>query len=320
MHVLIVTDSYPPQPDGHAVSVAWWEQALRSAGHSVSVSTPRQLRLREQPDVLFVHGYGLRTAAVIAAYPRAPIVSFVHRHAYLDVPFLFPRISWLHTWLAARLYQRQKRFLEYSAHVFAPSERTAHITRAMTSRVPISVAITGVGPLFRAAAGTARPITPPKVLYVGRRSPDKNFTSLIPLAARRPDWQWHAIGAAGPDDDAAADAGFILTGHLSPAEVVGTIQEASVLLLPSEQETQGLAALEALTIGVPVVAPAGSAQAELIAVGESGETYEYGAPAEAVIGAIERAMTLAPLRVMPDQEEVSIAHVLSVLERVRRFP
>lgn len=320
MRILIITDSYPPQPDGHAASVAWWEQSLRTSGAHVTVSTPRRMRLREHPDVLFVHGYGLRTAAVIAAYPRVPIVSFVHRHAYLDVPLLFPQLPRFHAPLATWLYQRQQRFLEYSAHILTPSERTASITRAMVPATPISVATTGVAPAFNAGANSAQPTTPPTVLYIGRRSADKNFARLVPLAARTPQWKWHAIGAPGPDDAAARDAGIVLTDHLPTAEVIPAIARASALVLPSEFETQGLAALEALTIGVPVVAPAGSAQAEQLRPGTTGETYATDATDEEIITAIERAIALAPLAQTPDVAATSTRHAYAILQQVSTSP
>lgn len=320
MHVLIITDSYPPQRDGHAVSVTWWEEILRTSGMHVTVSTPRRVRLREQPDVLFVHGYGLRAALVIARYPGVPIVSFVHRHAYLDVPFLFPRVPALHTFLATWLYRRQQRFLEYSAHVLAPSQRTASITQAMVPRTPVSVAVTGVGHEFRDAAGTAQPVTPPTVLYVGRRSSDKNFARLISVAHAAPSWNWHAIGAPGPDDDAARTAGFTLTDHLPVSEVIPAIAQASAVVLPSEFETQGLAALEALTVGVPVVAPTRSAQAEQIIPGTTGETYAANATDEEIIAAIERAIKLAPLTKTPDVATTSLTHVVRILQDVSNLP
>lgn len=320
MHLLIVTDSYPPHLDGHAVSVAWWEQTLRTAGWRVTVSSPQHLRLRERPDVLFVHGYGLRTAAVVAAYPGVPIVSFVHRHAYLDVPDLFPRTPRVHPLISTWLYRRQQRFLEYSTHIFTPSERTARITRAMVPGIPVSVAITGVGSEFHAAAGTARPAQPPIALYVGRRSPDKNFTRLISLAQSTPQWHWHAIGAPGPDDVAATQAGFTLRGHVTPQEVIAALSEASVLLLPSEQETQGLAALEALTIGVPVVAPEGSAQAELLTPAQTGGTYANDATDAEIVRVIEQAMALAPLAEAPDLEADAIDRVMRVLQQARVTP
>src|SRR5690625_4410459 len=139
MHVLIITDSYPPQRDGHAVSVTWWEEILRTSGMHVTVSTPRRVRLREQPDVLFVHGYGLLAARGFARHPGLPMTSSLPRHAYLDIPFLFPRVPRLHPFLATWRYRRQQRFLESSAPVLAPSQRTASITQAMVPRTPVSV-------------------------------------------------------------------------------------------------------------------------------------------------------------------------------------
>lgn len=318
MRILIVTDTYPPAQDGHAVSVSWWERHLSKAGIDVVVSTPNRMKLfPKNIDVVFLHGYGLRAAAVIATVPDVPIVSFVHRITYLDVPEILPRVPWLQTAATQYLHSRQQRFLRYSAHVVAPSEHTAQFVRQMAPDVPVSVIPTGVHEAFYDACGTANHTGRPVVLYLGRRSRDKGFADLVPLATQQPGWTWSAIGAAGPDDDAARAAGFELFPHTDQANVIANLQRASVLVLPSTRETQGLVATEALTVGVPVVAPSGSAQAEVIIPGENGETYEH----NGLLEAITRAMALGPLTASAAAlgAEKLTQRMVHVLEQAKMF-
>ena len=293
MRILLVTDSYPPAPDGHAVAARWWEQQLREAGHEVLLSTPARPRLwGPRPDIIFLHGYGLRAAATIALLPGVPIVSFVHRHTYKDIPQLLRTRPALVPLATRYVYARQRRFLHYSAHIFVPSEFAARLTRAMAPQVPITVLPTGVGAAFRAAAGTATPPAHPTVLYLGRRTAEKEFVHVINAAVHEPSWHWHAIGSPGPDDAAARAAGVVLSPNVTQGGVIHALQQASVLLFPSQIETQGLVATEALTIGVPVVAPAGSAQAEQITPGVNGEWFDPAAGPEAVCAALTRAIEL----------------------------
>lgn len=293
MRILLVTDSYPPAADGHAVAVRWWEQQLAHAGHEVLLSTPARPRLwGPKPDVLFVHGYGVRAALPIALLPQVPIVSFVHRHTYKDIPQLLARFPWLVPTASCYVYNRQQRFLQYSQHIIVPSQFAADLTALMAPHLPITVLPTGVDEAFLHAAGSATPPATPTVLYLGRRTAEKEFTQFISAANTEPAWKWHALGSAGPNDAQAQEAGITLAPNTNRAGVIRALQKASVLLFPSRIETQGLVATEALTIGVPVVAPEGSAQAEQITPGINGALYDPAAGPEAIRNALQSAIQL----------------------------
>ncbi len=79
--------------------------------------------------------------------------------------------------------------------------------------------------------------------------------------------------AAGPARTAGAGAGLPVTflGHVSDRRLLGALQaSADVCLAPGPAETFGLAALEAMACGTPVVASASSALPEVI--GSAGAT------------------------------------------------
>jgi glycosyltransferase involved in cell wall biosynthesis len=104
------------------------------------------------------------------------------------------------------------------------------------------------------------------VLFLGRIHPKKGCDLLIEAFAETlgQNSEWHLI-IAGPDvvgwqkqlNDRAAQLGLGLritwTGMLSGAMKWGALRAAEVFVLPSHQENFGIAVVEALAVGVPVL-------------------------------------------------------------------
>ncbi|HVN33236.1 MAG TPA: N-acetyl-alpha-D-glucosaminyl L-malate synthase BshA [Thermoanaerobaculaceae bacterium] len=114
-----------------------------------------------------------------------------------------------------------------------------------------------------------------------------------------------AMVGDGPDRPAAErfarDAGLAhrveFLGNVSPIE--GVIGAGDVFLLPSSEESFGLAALEAMACGVPVVASNAGGIPELVVDGEGGFTFPVGdtaAMAARVIGLLSDPQELARQR------------------------
>jgi alpha-1,6-mannosyltransferase len=98
-----------------------------------------------------------------------------------------------------------------------------------------------------------------------------------------------------------------LVGHLAGREAVATLLgSADVVLAPGPVETFGLAALEALACGTPVVAASSSAVAELVA-GGAGRTAKPEPPA--------LAAAVVSLLAVPEQQRRKAAR-----ERAESFP
>jgi L-malate glycosyltransferase len=103
-----------------------------------------------------------------------------------------------------------------------------------------------------------------------------------------------AMVGDGPDRPAAErfarDAGIAhrveFLGNVSPVE--GVLGAGDVFLLPSAEESFGLAALEAMACGVPVVASNAGGLPELVVNGEGGFTFPVGD----VMGMAERVIAL----------------------------
>ena len=82
-------------------------------------------------------------------------------------------------------------------------------------------------------------------------------------------------------------------GYVSDAERQRLYREASMLVMPSFDEGFGITALEAMTIGVPVVAARRGALPEV--VGDAGQLVEIEDPG-ALSTAMEQVLTDAALR------------------------
>jgi len=143
-------------------------------------------------------------------------------------------------------------------------------------RVPLGVDLERFAPDRRDPDMRARWATPDDVLllHCGRLSPEKKpRRSLATLAALRHQGVRAVlvVAGAGPlrnalQEEAARDGLPVrFLGHLSdPAELAKLLATADVAIAPGPVETFGLAALEALASGTPVVVSAQSALPEVI--------------------------------------------------------
>ena len=151
------------------------------------------------------------------------------------------------------------------------------------------------------------PETPGPILFVGTIEPRKNLRRLLEayamLRGRRVDTpdlviagalpnSWNALFAEAPSLEPALDH-TRLTGYVSDDERQRLYREASMLVLPSLDEGFGIPALEAMTMGVPVVASDRGAIPEV--VGDAGILVD---PEDvvALAAAIERVLDDGSLR------------------------
>ncbi len=144
------------------------------------------------------------------------------------------------------------------------------------------------------------------ILFVGSLTARKNIGQLLDayriLLARDEAGTLPALVLAGPPTTQAADWLTAIeqpplrdhvhyTGYIDRSALRGLYQGASVLVLPSFHEGFGLPAVEAMTIGVPVVVSDRGALPEV--VGDAGLVVEPTEPA-ALATAIERLLTDEP--------------------------
>jgi alpha-maltose-1-phosphate synthase len=149
------------------------------------------------------------------------------------------------------------------------------------------------------------------LLCLGRVDPVKNqgwLLEQLPLILAK--WPRAILVLAGPCTDEkygrlleqkirqlALEPSVLLTGGLPPNDprVVGLLQSARVLLLPSISETFGLVILEAWAAGTPVLAARASGPAALVQHGQNGWLFDLDHPAgfHQLLDAILRNQRLA---------------------------
>jgi len=188
--------------------------------------------------------------------------------------------------VARQAIRRSTRFADSADLVLAPSDFVARRLRAQGVGRPIEVLPTGVDlERFRPGSpGVARrllSLDPDEsvLLYVGRLDREKNLEFLIDAVARaraprlrlllvgrgtRADVLRRLIAARGLADRAE------LRGGLPPDSLPAYYRAADAFVFASTTETQGLAVLEAMACGLPVVAVRASGIEEVVTDGVSG--------------------------------------------------
>lgn len=154
-------------------------------------------------------------------------------------------------------------------------------------------------------AGGRSPVRGPYVLALGTVEPRKDLPSLVrafdALAAVHPDL---SLVVAGPDGwGADAFAAAVAAAHhrdrvrrfgwVSPAEKAALLRGASVYAYPSRYEGFGFPPLEAMAVGVPVVATTAGALPEVLG---DGALLVPPDDAEALAEALEQVLTDEPVR------------------------
>lgn len=153
----------------------------------------------------------------------------------------------------------------------------AHLTRAGFRAESIEVL-----PHPLPVAETARQVPAGEYLaFAGRLSPEKGLGTLLAAAALTPGIPI-AIAGDGPllpDLAARATPNVRFLGWLGPAALRDFYGRARAVVVPSRcYETFGVAAAEAMNLGIPVIASRIGALAEMIGDGVSGLLFEPGDP------------------------------------------
>jgi glycosyltransferase involved in cell wall biosynthesis len=123
----------------------------------------------------------------------------------------------------------------------------------------------------------------PYILFIGRLSPEKGVATLIEAIAQLPNITLKIVGEGvyeAPLKKLALEKGVShieFLGHRSGEEKWQLLREASISVVPSEwYENFGLAALESMAVGVPVVASNLGGLPYLVEDGKSGLLFQAG--------------------------------------------
>lgn len=184
------------------------------------------------------------------------------------------------------------------------TEEACQLRRAVVIPNPVDLDPPAVRGLFRARYSSIgnRPV----ILFLGRLSPVKGVDLLLDAfqIVSRANSQAVLVVAGSGDDSyvrtlrARADrlgisSDVVWTGFLDRSAKAAALADTDVFVVPSQSESFGLAAVEALSVGLPTVITEGVGIASEVAGSAAGVVVAPTAPA--IAGAIERILGDAEL-------------------------
>jgi glycosyltransferase involved in cell wall biosynthesis len=300
MRVAVLTTSYPRFPgDGAGRFVADAVGHVRARGVDVEVVGPEQYR-----HYGIAYGYGmlgnLRRQPWLALFVPPLFAGFVRVARRLDADLL--HAHWLPAgWVAERsgkpyvvqvwgtdveLARRApwlaRRVLRGARLVIAASNDLAERARALGAR-EVRVIPGGVDVPLR----VGEEAEPAEVLYAGRLSPEKGVLELLEAA--------RGMNLVVAGDGPLRDRVPMARGFVPHDELQQLYARAAVVACPSRREGFGVACLEAMAHGCPVVATAVGGLLDLVVDGETGIVVPPRDPA-ALRSALERLLADPALR------------------------
>jgi glycosyltransferase involved in cell wall biosynthesis len=302
LKIVVLTTSYPRDADDTAGRfIADAVERVREAGADVDVVSPADFR-----HFGIAYGAGvignLRREPWRAALLPAFLGTFARkaRRAARDADLV--HAHWLPSGLAAiatgKPFVVQLWGTDVELARRAPRLARAVLRRAEAVVCP-STALAGDGTRLGARqvevvpSGVELPsevgpeANPPEVLFAGRLSPEKGVLELVEAAERMK----LVVAGDGPLRDRVPQA----LGFVPPAELDRLYARAAVVACPSRREGFGVACLEAMAHGRPVVASGVGGLLDLVVNGETGILVEPG-NVPALRRALERLLADAALR------------------------
>jgi glycosyltransferase involved in cell wall biosynthesis len=300
MRVAVLTTSYPRYPgDSAGRFVADAVEHVRRRGVDVEVVGPEEFR---GYGLTYGHGVlgNLRRRPWLALLVPALLASFVRAARRVDADLL--HAHWLPSgWVAARtgrpyvvqVWGTDVELARRAPRLAHAVLRRARLVIAASTALADSARELGAAKVEVIPSGVELPpevgeeVSPPEVLYAGRLSPEKGVEELV--AATR----GMNVVVAGDGPLRAQVSGAL--GFVPHDELQHLYARAAVVACPSRREGFGVACLEAMAHGRPVVASAVGGLKDLVVDGETGLLVPPGDP-EALRAALERLLADGELR------------------------
>jgi glycosyltransferase involved in cell wall biosynthesis len=300
MRVAILTTSYPRfpgDPAGHFVGDA--VEHLRHRGVDVEVVGPQQFSTY---GLAYGHGVvgNLRRRPWLALFVPPLLASFVRAARRVEADLL--HAHWLPAgWVAARagkpyvvqVWGTDVELARRAPRLVRGVLRGARLVVAASTALAQSASLLGAREVRVIPSGVDLPAAvgpeaePPEVLYAGRLSEEKGVLELVE-AARGMNL---VVAGDGPLRARVPAA----QGFLPNEELQALYARAAVVACPSRREGFGVACLEAMSHGRPVVATGVGGLRDLVVDGETGIVVPARDPA-ALRAALERLLGDAELR------------------------
>ncbi len=257
-----------------------------------------------QPEIVHIQDHYALCAEVVRAARarRLPLLGTNHFLPENLLPNFWPNLTrrpWVKAPAERVLWAHMLSVFNQLDAATSPSETAARILRAQAIQVPVQAISCGVDlSRFRrqSAAASAEvraryglPADRPLLLYVGRHDREKRLDLLLQALAQLPAGAAHLalVGRGGALADLQALAQHLqISGQVTflgylPAETLPVmLTAADIFLMPSPEELQSIATLEALATGRPIIAANARALPELVEHGVNGYCFRPGDAAD----------------------------------------
>jgi glycosyltransferase involved in cell wall biosynthesis len=285
VHVISVARKQMSAPERLGKNIHFHQVVLPSWGMGRSLFTGAVLAVRKvirnlNPDI--VHGQGTeRECALAAVYSGYPNVITLHGNM---------RVHAKRGENKGRLYYRLAAFLEEIAlrktgGVVSISSYTDGLVKPLAKR---SWLLPNAAD-SRYFGATHRPVEPPTILFVGGLDERKNPVGFIKACAplfQDSAWRFRLCGTgvkgsaylAELEALAAKHPWIELVGWKSREELLAEMERASLLVLPTFEDNCPMVVLEAMAVGLPVIASRVGGVPDLITDGETGMLFDPSAP------------------------------------------
>lgn len=271
-----------------------------------------------QPELVHLQDHYLLSESVLrAARTRGlPVVGTNHFLPDNLLANFFPAITLrpgLHSVCTRVLWGWLTRVYDQLDAITTPTETAARILRREALQVPITAISCGVDvqrfrplPDLHRAALRARygvPVEATTFLYVGRIDREKRLDVMLRAFAAVGDTQAHlVIGGRGPAEaelrglsgELGVGERVTFAGYVPAEDLPALLNSADCFVMPSPQELQSIATIEAMATGRPVLAAEARALPELVTHGVNGYLFAPNCVADAA--AWMRAFATVPQR------------------------
>lgn len=316
MRIAFLTGIWPPDVGGPATHGADFSRFLVGRGHEVSVVTMGDGEPAERPcrvEVVsrrlpFPVRYGAVALRGARAARRADVVYASATYAASAAAANIARRPLVAKLVSDPAYERAQRYglfggsleafqaadsvalrtlkslrttaLGAARTIVVPSEYLAEIARRWGIRHERIHVLTNPAPPPRAV--DPEPLQPGTFVFVGRLTRQKGLRTALDAVALVPEARLIVVGD-GPERADLERAGVNrveFRGAVSRDEALRTVAGAAAALISSDWENLPHSAVEALSVGVPVVATAVGGVPEIVRDGENGLLVPAGRPEE----------------------------------------
>lgn len=265
--------------------------ARRAIWNPGAAGAMRSLIRSFRPQVVHAHKiYPQLSVApiVIASRAGVPIVQTVHDYEFISASWLDHRGRWIdhdESRLSMRALNEATFLVRRGPHSRAVDAWIANSRYVAARHRARGIEATALPLFIEPAPGDALPFADRRgAVFVGRLDAEKGVRDVVGLAELVPSLQVTVAGHGPLERELAEAAGRLsnltFAGRLPRSEVLELLGRAKVCLMPSRwQEPAGLAALEAMSVGTPVLAYASGGLVEYVTDAGGGRVIEPNAQA-----------------------------------------